>query len=278
MNVRRKSHPPKMRLSGALVALIACAAHAQQAADDLAHAARLLEDVRDNVFSFDDPAFYWFCSYVASDKADGALAGKESPEALPWSMLLERPGDYRGKPVVIEGTLQTSRAFDVTNREGLGRLYQCELSESGTRALCAVICTQEPSDVPLRSRVRVKGYFIKVRAFQNSAGETGAGPLIVAKNLHLLTPPATGIPGGGPAGSLDRWLIPGIAVLALIWLWLRRAARQRSALRGTLPPSQSRTRATTGTDDDFAWLPPDVTPPPLASENSADSKSSSSAS
>ncbi|HKQ46651.1 MAG TPA: hypothetical protein VJZ71_01125 [Phycisphaerae bacterium] len=277
MNASRLSKHRLMPFAVALVALMPGAALAQPEADDLAHAARLLEDVRDNVFSFDDPAFYWFCRFVASGKADVALAGKESPESLPWTLLLERPSDFRGKPVVIEGTLQAIRAFDVTNREGLGRLYQCELSETGTRALGAVICTQEPLAVPLRSRVRVKGYFIKVRAFQTSAGETGAGPLIVAKNLHLLSPPATGIPGGGPAASLDRWLIPGIALLAILWLWLRRAATRRTAARDSHLAGRSGTRvpARRDTDDDFAWLPPDNAPP-RASENPVDSKSSNS--
>jgi hypothetical protein len=276
MIIRRAAILRLMSLSSAFLTSMAVTARGQQATDDLAHAAKLLEDVRDNVFSFDDPAFYWFCRYVASGKADAALAGKESPESLPWSMLIERPSDYRGKPVVIEGTLQSARAFDVTNREGLGRLYQCELSETGTHALCTVICTQEPAEVPLRSRVRVKGYFIKVRAYQTSAGESGAGPLIVARNLHLLTSPAAGPPRSGSSTALNRWLIPGIALLAILWLWLRRAATRRSAARESHLSGRPGARAATGTDDDFAWLPSDDAPLPRASENPADSKSSNS--
>lgn len=226
-------------------------AAAQEAPDDLAHAARLLDAVKDNVFSFDDPAFYWFCRYVAAGKADAALADENKNDPLPWKMLLERPGDFRGKPVCIEGYVQTIQAFDVSNREGIGRLYQCELAEAGTRALCAVICTEEPANLPLRSRVRVQGFFIKVRAFQTNNGEIGAGPLIVAKRVRPVIPSATGIPGGGPGNTVERWMIPSVALLAVIWLLLRRMARKPMVASTFLPADR---RNAESMDHDFDWL------------------------
>ncbi len=219
--------------------------------DDLAHAAKLLDAVKDHVFSFDDPAFYWFCRYVAAGKADEALDHEKSDEPLPWKMLLERPADYRGKPVRIEGYVQTIQAFDVSNREGIGRLYQCELAESGTRALCAVICTEEPANLPLRSRVRAQGYFIKVRAYQTNDGETGEGPLIVAKRISLCFPSTSSIPGGGPGNSVERWMIPSVALLAVVWLVLRRIARKPMGASTILPADR---RSAKATNDDFDWL------------------------
>jgi hypothetical protein len=248
-----KSHRDKHRwiiLGSAATLLSTAMVLAQEPTDDMAHAAKLLEAVRDNVFSFDDPAFYWFCRHVSSGKADASLADDGSDVALSWKMLMERPGDYRGKPVVIEGILQTRHAFDVSNREGLGRLYQCELSEVGTRALCAVICTRDPADVPIRSRVRAKGFFIKNRAYQTTTGENGAGPLIVARQLHVVTSADSGLPTGGPLTSVDRWMIPAVVALALAWLVLRRVARKTKA-KPSFFPTPRRIRES---EDDFAWL------------------------
>lgn len=236
------------------IAFLPTLAVAQPPADSTAPAAKLLEDVRDNVFSFDEPAFYWFCRYVHEGKADAVLDDVWTGEALPWKMLMERPSDYRGKPVVIEGFLQTCHAFDVSNRQGLGRLYQCELADVNTRALCAVVCTLDPTNMPLRSRVRAKGFFIKVRAYQTTSGETGAGPLIVAKKLQLITPPASGIPGGGPRGILDRWMIPAVVVLVLVWIGLRRRAGRARAMPSA---SRSKTEGSNDSDDDFDWLSQD---------------------
>src|SRR5262245_31260954 len=67
--------------------------------NDMEFGLRLLSGVRDNVLSFDDPAFYWFCRFV--QRADGQLALEPTSidAPLPWKHLLERPGDYRGRPV-----------------------------------------------------------------------------------------------------------------------------------------------------------------------------------
>jgi len=267
-----------MSFIGCAVMLLTSMAFAQvedppwrESADDPAHAAKLLEAVRDNVFSFDDPAFYWFCRYVGAGKADAALGNAPTGDPVPWKRLLERPSDYRGKPVLLEGILQTRHAFDISNREGLGRLYQCELADIGTQALCAIVCTQDPAEVPIHSRVRVKGFFIKVRAYQTTAGDGGAGPLIVAKRLHLVRPPASGIPGGGPGSVVDRWMIPAVVVLAFVWLLLRRAARK--TVTGPSFPSV-KNRGTEGSKDDFAWMSrnPSV-PPGVSNESSPEAKS-----
>jgi len=223
-------------------------------AGDLAHGRRLLEDVRDNVFSFDDPAFYWFCRYVKehADPADFEITEAASP--TPWKFLMERPSDYRGQLVVIEGVLMSRPTFDVSGfgREGLGRLHQCELAEVGTRSLCAVITIDEPTDIPIRSRVRAKGYFIKVRGYQTNAGESGAGPLLVALRLESAQPSsftAKDLTDGRLGGH--TWVIVGTALLAVFWLVLRRSTRRATPGKAKRPWSAAEQ---TTSDQDFDWL------------------------
>jgi hypothetical protein len=249
----------------AVLVIFAATAYAQQTApaDDLAEGRRLLEGVRDNVFSFDDPAFYWFCRYVQQEADASAFSIRSDESPTPWKYLLERPGDYRGGLVVVEGLLQTVHAYDVSNRPGIGTLYQCELSEVGTRAFCTVVVVQEPGEIPLRSRVRAKGYFIKVRAFQTSGGEGGSGPLIVARSLELARAPAgslwdRGADGAGSSTwwntrSATFWLVPGTAGLAIVWLILRRSARAaRGDGKRRLPDASG--HITRESDEDFDWL------------------------
>jgi hypothetical protein len=233
-------------------------------AADPAYGWRLLESVHDGVYSFDDPAFYWFCRYV-KDYADAAtftIAAGESP--VPWKFLMERPSDYRGQLVVVEGTLLSRPPFEVSGlgREGIGRLYECELGQGGTKAICSVICIENPESIPIRSSVRAKGYFIKYRTFtlqtpgqRTTPGEVGAGPLIVARRLELAPVAATPADWSvwRPGGS--SWLIIVIAAMAVAWLFLRRAARRPlSSASSRHPPSAGETTLLEG---DFAWLTDD---------------------
>ncbi|HVP10232.1 MAG TPA: hypothetical protein VMV94_03490, partial [Phycisphaerae bacterium] len=126
-----------------------------------------------------------------------------------------------------------------------------------------VVAVRKPADIPIHSRVRAKGYFIKIRAFQTSAGGTGAGPLLVARSLELVLAPAASLwdRSTGGAGSsrwwnvrsATFWLVPGTAGLAIVWLILRRGARSRSVgesqrVRG--PSGQT----TPESEGDFDWL------------------------
>lgn len=233
---------------------------ASPAEEDLAEGLRLLEGIRDDVFSFDDPAFYWFCRYVRQQADPASFTIAETDTLLAWRFLMERPSDYRGRLVVVEGVLQSRPAFKLTGprRSDLGTLTQCEITESGTRSIGTVITIDDAAGVPLRSRVRAKGYFIKVRAYRTNTGEIGAGPLIVARRLELLRPPAMGL-GGGPLDGTSgtALLVAATACLAVLWLVLRRSLRLRSK---AAPLSDLRFHdAGHQTDGDFDWL--DEQPP-----------------
>lgn len=242
----------------------ASTAAAVEDVDDLAVGRRLLEGVRDYVFAFDDPAFYFFCRHVQRHAAE--TRGEDSDgTATPWKFLLERPGDYRGRIVVVEGLLQARYAYEVANRPDLGTLYQYELSQPGTGAICSVVAVDASGDIPLRARARAAGYFIKVRSYRATDGATGAGPLIVAPRLELIQPPpglweigSTGWLAAAPllCRGAAFWLVSATALLAFVWLLLRRRLR-RTAPKADASATRPRGHKPPGSDDDFDWLTSD---------------------
>jgi len=246
------------------------------------HGRRLLANVRDNVLSFDDPAFYWFCRYVNTPAAEqdlaletrsatGTSSASEGAEAAshaantptPIKFLLERPGDYRGQPVLIEGTLVAKWSWSVENRDVPALLHQCEIAVAGTRALAAVVTTEPADAIPIRSRVRVKGYFIKIRAFQTTGGESGFGPLLVARSLTPIKSDgafAVSTDGAGDAQKPQVWILTGTVIAAVIWLMLRRQSRLHGAHRERIKVSPAQSSPAPGQADDFDWMlkEPDV--------------------
>jgi len=216
-------------------------------ADELAEGRRLLADVKDHVFSFDDEAFYWFCRHV---RRDTTSANDEAP--TPWQFLLERPSDYRGERVVIEGTLLRKTSFEVPNRPGVGRLYQCELTSRETRAVCTVILTDEPQGVPINALVQGHAYFIKVRSFRTRHGGEGTGPLLVGRGIFAVSGGGSRTVGFGPAiEDAAPWLAGATAVLAIAWYILRRRLRAEPRVAEQRPPNAE---TQTESEADFDWL------------------------
>jgi hypothetical protein len=226
-------------------------------------ARRLLEDVRDNVTSFDEPAFYWLCRFVRSATAsrDLSIAAGETP--VQWSLLLDSPARFRGRAVLVEGVLRSSTVYDVANRADVGRLLQCELSDSRTQALCTVVCPGGEAELPRGTLVRAKGYFLKVRSFRARSGAMSAGPLVIAGRLEPITP-SSADSGGSARGDHPgwSWMMGGLALFTFAWLILRRwvargtgpaPAASRSHPRGPSAGGQGQAVRSTA-ESDFDWL------------------------
>jgi len=254
-----RSHAPvSSGVGAALVGMMLASAwphavRAQDAATTLpsvsplpAEAMQLLEDVRDNVLSFDEPAFYWLCRYVAADEP-APYAVDSGDEPVPWKFLLERPNDFRGRPVLIEGVVRAVYAYDVENRPGIGRLHQYEIAQSGSQRIAAVVAT-EPADVERGDAIRARGFFLKVRAYRTNTGESGAGPLLVTRRVHAAPSAGDTTPQTPSTTDPLGWMIAAIAVLALAWLVLRRG------LRRPPQPAHRRGEATDASGDPYAWM------------------------
>lgn len=215
---------------------------------DLTEGLRLLDAVHDHVTSFDDPAFYWFCRYVRGRAAPPEYAVGELDAPVDGRALIERPGEYRGRVVMVEGTLRAIRSYEVSNRPGVGTLQQAEV-ELTDGSICTVVLPVEASAVSIGNRVRAKGVFIKIRRYATKSGVQGDGPLMVAPNLSVLTPP---IESSSPVSNLTdgRWIAGATAGAAVVWLILRRRSSRRvNRALGTM-----RHRGELRTDEDFQWL------------------------
>lgn len=195
----------------------------------------LLAAVRDNTFNFDEPAFYWLVDQARREP--GAVA---SSAPLPWRFLLERPSEYRGRRVMIEGFVQSSLGYKILrNGVSFGHVCQTELADAGTRGLCTIVSTNDAQPAPLGARVRAVAWFLKVRQFKTTSGGVSTAPLLVAHRLEILA---------GPQALTQRmaarrtWTQPrdllmlATAVLAIVWLLLRRShpARMRTGRRRTV--------------------------------------------
>lgn len=242
----------QMILSACFMFTIAPALQRPDAAVDPPNARRIIGEVSDFVYSFDDPGFYRLCEFVASSEADALLdAGPGEAAPVEWKPLLERPDYYRGRVVVIEGGLQTSNELEVLNRPGIGRLFQYELSRPGTRAICTVICTGRSEPIRRLAPVRARGIFFKARSFRTGRGEDGAGPLIVARSIEAVGS-TTASDAVGAAGSRSWWIIGGTLALMLIWLVVRRATRAATDPGRTV--GIGRRSAPPASDADFDWM------------------------
>lgn len=235
----------------ALIATSKPSVESPEARAEMARIQTLLGGIRDNVFSFDDPAFYHLCAYVAAFDDPRLVTPIGDGELVEWRLLLERPSDYRGKLVAVEGVLQQRFAFNVHDRPGVATLYEADLSRPGSQSFCTVVTTDNILDVPHRARVRVRGYFVKVRAYQTTGKDTGAGPLLVARNLQVVSEAP---PGGG---RLIDWsdhrntILGATLVLAIAWIYLRRKARAVVAKTGRHRPTRPEAPPS---DRDYDWL------------------------
>jgi hypothetical protein len=202
---------------------------------DFAAGQALLSDVRDGSFSFDEPAFYWLARRVKFADPDSAFDITEDEVLVPWKYLLERPSDYRGQLVLIEGSLARKYAWTSQGLGyDLGQLHQAELFDPRSRGFCTVVCIEPLDNVPVNAWVRGKGYFLKVRQFQTADGAAGYAPLLVARRLAAVQQPISVT--DSVRWSTGRWggLAWGATLLALLlggWWVLRRHARSVSPPR-----------------------------------------------
>lgn len=98
-----------------------------------------------------------------------------------WQDLLERPNDFRGRPVTIEGTVGRSKApYRLQRFPQLGELWQLELWRSDQPIACTLILTERAADIPLNASIQVTGYFIMIRRYYGPSNRVQQAALLVA--------------------------------------------------------------------------------------------------
>lgn len=231
----------------------------QPSMPDSAEGAALLAAVEDYTLHFDDPAFYWLLRRVREVDSPGAFAKRDGEVAIAWTFLAERPSEYRGRMVVVEGIVESCLAYDVTPRGGepLGRVFQLELSDGGAPRYFTLISATDERPVALRSHVRAKGYFLKMRQYRTADARPGYSPLIVAHHVDVIAPPRAwhGASGRGLLSNSTNLLILATAALAIVWLILRRVtARSAPTMPRPRPHASPPSQESPPPPEDLDWM------------------------
>ncbi len=190
-----------------------------------------LGQVEDFSFAFWTPPVQQLVRYVASRQI-----WPDASAAVPvqrWSDLVERPADFRGRLVAIEGIVGRNRAWKPLDPRlaDLGPVWQLELWGRREPLACTVLLTSDASDIAIGSTIRVVGYFAMIRQYRTQRGEVRQAAVIVApapQQVLTKLPPAMR-PDGRRTWGVMAALLGG---LAIAWLLLRRStAREPTDLR-----------------------------------------------
>jgi hypothetical protein len=211
-----------------------------------------LARVEDLSFSFAQPGFYAVLEHL---KTTRDVPGHARPplEVDDWTVLLERPADFRGLPVTIEGVVGRNKAwrFEQEEHRHLGTVWQLELRRRDQPIAATVILTGDAGDIPLGATIRVTGYFIMIRQYYSATNQLRQAALLVAHGPTLVSRPVARTHTRSTSSWIIGLLVAATAALVVIWVLLRRSvARTRKApqsLRASHPAPVSLA------DDLAAW-------------------------
>ena len=202
----------------------------------LEQAERVLADVRDETFGYDESAFYWLVSVVSRLPED--LMGPD-PETTPYEQLLATPSAFRGKPVTIAGVYATVSPWNVPVEalaKRIPRLCTVNLKEppgAPASLIATVVVIDDPMVRFVRGdAVKLKGYFYKVRKYQDFEGAIRLAPMLVARRLEPDAGGTGGSPSASPFGSLGSYgpagafMVAALAVLIIALVYVRRMGRK----------------------------------------------------
>ena len=208
----------------------------------------VLAQTQDFAFNFDQPGFYAVLRHVKRDpRSPGAV--QPPIEVRDWRDLLERPNDFRGRPVTVEGAVgRNKNPYRLTEHPELGQLTQLELRRADQPIICTLILTEGAGDLPLDATVQVTGYFVMIRQYHGSGNRVQQAALIVAPGptsmSWKLPPPAT------TEGPDWRWMVGAVAVGVVITVVLLR--RTAGGLRHDVRELRARRAAPVSLADDLA--------------------------
>lgn len=221
---------------------------------------RELTAVQDFTYDFDQPAYYHLLAFVQNNPQAPGF-GTEPARVNDWRVLVERPADYRGLAVTVEGVVGRNKdPYAHPRHPELRPVSQVELSRADQAVTCTIIFTQNVADIPVGSTIRATGYFVKINSFPRQSGEPGLSALIVASGPSQIS---RAVARGDQQGPDWRWMMLAIlGGLVITVVMLRRTRRfRRHNLRELRPDSEPRLNLAA---DLAAWAEreaPDDAPP-----------------
>ena len=194
-----------------------------------AEAAAALAGIEDFVFNFDQPGFYAVVEAVKRS-AFAPEVGRMPVVVEDWRDFLERPSEFRGRVVTVEGVVGRSKdPYTLNQRPELGQFWQIELSLLDQAPSCTIVMTEDASDIPIGARIRVAGYFVMVRQYYGPTNRLQQAALLVAKGPTLISQ-SEAASAGMPRFSW-QWMVAAVvaALVVTIFLLWRTSAGGRSA-------------------------------------------------
>ncbi len=201
--------------------------------------AEALEQVRDFELSFSQPGFYAVLAWVK--RVGVPTDGEAAQQVTDWRDLLERPAEFRGRAVTIEGIVGRNKSWRLLEPRWawIGTVSQLELYDRQQPVAATVILTEPGGDIPVGSVVRLRARFVMVRQYYDRDRRLRPALLLVGDAPLSITQTAA-----RPAAH-NRWLagvmVAVVAALVLVWVLVRRAAAGAPAgetlpTRGAEPP------------------------------------------
>jgi len=208
-----------------------------------------LSDVKDYTYHYDESALWWLVHLVAKLPPE-AFKPDETPTG--HLELLAMPSAHRGKPVTIRGAYVSASWLTtpvLALRKDIPMLYVCNirgLPANEKRPFATVLVIEDPTTyLEKYDTVRVKGYFYKIRRYEDSQGNRHDGPMLVARRLDLEERSPDSL-YAGPGMSKDQillaFMIALVVMLGLVFLWLRHRTKVRFHAASTHPIHRFRLR------------------------------------
>lgn len=243
-------------------------ADSQPSAELPAEVSRALATIEDFSFEFGQPGFYTVLEHVKTTSRSPGHT-RTPIEVEDWTVLLERPADFRGAPITIEGRVGRNKAwrFEGQQHRQLGTVWQLELQRPDQPIACTVILSNEAGDIPINATIRVTGYFVMIRQYYSRTNRLRQAALVVADGPTLVSLAAPAAASGERRDWLVGVVVGATAGLVVIWMLLRRSVTRSRHTPHALQPSG---RAPMSLADDLATWASEQ--PDLPSSDSADAQ------
>lgn len=215
---------------------------------DWTKADTLLTDVRDHVFDFEDAAVdhdaaaLYYLLRVAAILPTDAFKPAPPEQEVRHEDLLAMPRSYRGVPVTVSGVVSKVSDFGIPRPEavGLSKFWVVDLFQEIKGPIApvfTVVLASDPGALAQGDRIRVKGYFFKIRDYDSpehnwetrtTSVYTYQAPMIVGRDFQMMPRQIMGQGTSTKAGLLGAGIL-GLVVLAVMALLLIRRLRARQA-------------------------------------------------
>lgn len=209
-----------------------------------------LDSIEDFSFSFAQSGFYAVIEHLKTTSSSPGHVHLPL-EVDDWSVLLERPADFRGLPVTIEGVVGRNKPwrFEQEEYRRLGTVWQLELWRADQPITATLILTNDAGDIPLDATIRATGYFVMIRQYYSRTNRIRQAALLLADGPTVVSRAVARTSTPSRLNLFIGLVVALTVALLVIWILLRRSvARTRHAT----PALQARSHAPVSLADDLA--------------------------